>query len=162
MKTLYLVRHAKSSWEYDLDDHQRPLNERGLRDGPRVAAHVASVLPKPDVFMSSDAVRAQTTAGFFASAYGIPKNQIVLEPRMYDFAGDKLLQIIRTCPETVTCLMLFGHNNAMTTLVNVFGDKIIDNLPTAGCAAIRFEVDSWKEIAEGKTFFYCTPKELRQ
>lgn len=160
MKTLYLVRHAKSSWEHDLDDHKRPLNKRGLRDGPKVATRVAAALPKPDLLMSSDALRARTTAVFFANAYGIPENEIILEQRMYDYTGDKLIQVIRTCPDTVNCLMLCGHNNAMTTIVNIFGDKIIDNLSTSGCVAIRFDIDTWKNISAGKTFFYCTPKEL--
>lgn len=160
MKILYLVRHAKSSWEYDLEDHKRPLNKRGLRDGPMVAARVAKTLPKPDLLMSSDAVRAKTTASYFARAYAIPESEIVLENRMYDFVGDKLLQVIRTCPDNVNCLMLFGHNNALTTVVNLLGNKILDNLPTTGCAAIRFEMDNWKKILEGDTFFYCTPKEL--
>ena len=62
MKTLYLVRHAKSSWEFDVIDHQRPLNDRGLRDAPNVARHIAQEMPQPDYFLSSDATRAMTTA----------------------------------------------------------------------------------------------------
>ena len=162
MKTLYLVRHAKSSWEYDLDDHRRPLNDRGLRDAPRVAAVVSRSLNKPDLLMSSDALRAKTTALFFAKAYDIPENELVLEHKLYDFNGDRLLQVIRTCPDTVDCLMIFGHNNAMTTVVNVFGSKLIDNVPTCGCIAIAFDTEHWKDIAEGTTIFTCTPKQLKE
>lgn len=160
MKTLYLVRHAKSSWKHDLDDRYRPLNERGLRDGPRVAQRTVEYLPIPDLIMSSDAVRAKETAFFFAKAYQIPKNEVVLEPKLYDFGGDKVLQVIRTCPDVVDCLMVFGHNNAMTTLVNVFGSKMTDNVATCGVTAIRFDTDQWKTIGEGETIFTCIPKEL--
>ncbi len=160
MKVLYLVRHAKSSWQFDLEDHKRPLNDRGLRDAPRVAQKVVSSLPKPDLVMSSDALRAKTTALFFIKEYGIPENELVLEHKLYDFSGNNLLQVIRTCPDTVDCLMLFGHNNAMTTLVNVYGDRQIDNVPTCGFTAIRFNIDSWKTLDQGEIFFTCIPKEL--
>ena len=160
MKTLYLVRHAKSSWEFDLDDHNRPLNERGLRDAPRVAQKVVENLPKPDLVMSSDAMRAKTTALFFIEAFGIPENELVLEHKLYDFSGNDLLQVIRTCPDTVNCLLLFGHNNAMTTIVNVFGSEQIDNVPTCGFTAIEFDIENWKDLEQGNTIFTCIPKEL--
>jgi len=110
--------------------------------------------------MSSDAMRAKTTAHYFIKAYEIPENELVLEHKLYDFSGNDLLQVIRTCPDTVNCLMLFGHNNAMTTIVNVFGNQLVDNVPTAGFTAIQFDIDSWKNIAEGETIFTCIPKEL--
>lgn len=160
MKTLYLVRHAKSSWKFDVDDHARPLNERGLRDAPLVAKKTAIELIKPDLIMSSDAMRAKTTALFFAQAFEIPEKEVVLEPKLYDFSGNDLLQVIRTCPDTVDRLMIFGHNNAMTTIVNVFGSKLVDNVPTCGLTAIEFDTTHWKEIKTGKTIFTCIPKEL--
>lgn len=160
MKTLYLTRHAKSSWEFDLTDNQRPLNERGLRDAPRVAQVVAEKMPKPDLFMSSDAVRAKTTAFIFAKAYYTPENEVVLEHKLYDFSGQDLVQVIRTCPDTVDRLMVFGHNNAMTNFVNVYGDRSIDNVPTAGFIAIEFDIDHWKNLRQGHTMFTCFPKEL--
>lgn len=160
MKTLYLVRHAKSSWKFDLDDHKRPLNERGLNDAPKVAQKAAEGLSKPDLMMSSDAIRAKTTALFFAKAFNIPENELVLEHKLYDFSGNDVLQVIRTCPDTVDTLMIFGHNNAMTTIVNVFGSKLMDNVPTCGCIAITFAVQNWKDISEGETIFTCIPKEL--
>ncbi len=160
MKTLYLVRHAKSSWKFDVQDHQRPLNERGLRDASRVAEKASQSLPKPDLAMSSDAIRAKTTALFFIKAFGIPENELVLEHKLYDFSGNDVLQVIRTCPDTVDTLMVFGHNNAITTIVNVFGSKLMDNVPTCACIAITFDTDQWKDINEGETIFTCIPKEL--
>lgn len=161
MKTLYLVRHAKSSWEFDVIDHERPLNERGLNDAPLVAAHVAETMPKPDLMISSDAVRAKTTAAFFAKAYNIPSKEIVLIHELYDFAGQQLIEQIRNCDDNVECLMVFGHNNAMTNVVNVYGNKDIDNVPTAGFTAIQFDIDSWKNLKQGKTIATITPKALK-
>jgi len=162
MKTLYLVRHAKSSWEFDLTDHQRPLNDRGLRDAPRVAAYVAEKMKLPDFVMSSDAMRAKTTAFFFAQAFGINENDIVLNQKLYDFGGSQLIQEIRACNDTIDCLMVFGHNNAMTNVVNTYGDRYTDNVPTAGFTAIQFETEHWADINQGKVIFSCTPKELKK
>ena len=161
MKTLYLVRHAKSSWEFDLTDHERPLNDRGLRDAPRVAAHVAAHMEKPDLIISSDAMRAKTTAFFFAKAFSIDENDIVLNHKLYDFNGGQLVQEIRACDASVSCLMVFGHNNAMTSVVNTYGDRYTDNVPTSGFTAICFDTENWADISQGKTIFSCTPKELR-
>jgi phosphohistidine phosphatase len=160
MKTLYLVRHAKSSWEFDVIDHERPLNQRGLRDAPLVAAAVASKMPKPDRLLSSDATRAHATARIFAQAYNIPEDEIILNHSLYDFAGQQLLQVIRSCDNSVDCLMVFGHNNAMTSVVNAYGDKEIDNVPTAGFTAIQFDINSWEDLSQGKTIAHLTPKTL--
>ncbi len=160
MKTLYLVRHAKSSWEFNLTDHERPLNDRGLNDAPRVAAYVASKMPKPDLIMSSDALRAKTTAFAFAKAYNISEDAIVLDYKLYDFEGRDLIRTILDCDDSIDCLMVFGHNNAMTHIVNVYGNKPIDNVPTSGFTAIEFSTEQWASISQGNTIFTCTPKEL--
>ncbi|MFT5890645.1 MAG: phosphohistidine phosphatase [Dokdonia sp.] len=160
MKTLYVVRHAKSSWKFDVIDHERPLNDRGLDNAPRVAAHVAGCMPKPDLVMSSDAMRAKTTAFFFAKAYSIPEKEIILDHTLYDFDGRDLVDVIRSCDDTVNCLMVFGHNNAMTNFVNTYGDKMTDNVPTCGFTAIKFDINHWKDMSQGETIFTSIPKEL--
>ncbi|WP_035337236.1 histidine phosphatase family protein [Dokdonia sp. PRO95] len=160
MKTLYLVRHAKSSWKFDVIDHERPLNEKGLNDAPAMAAHIAAAMPKPDLMMSSDALRAKTTALFFAQAYGIDDKHLVLDYKMYDFAGADLVEVIRNVSDEVDCLMVFGHNNAMTNVVNTYGSKTIDNVSTAAFTAITFDINSWKDLKQGKTIYYKAPKEL--
>lgn len=160
MKTLYLVRHAKSSWKFDVIDHQRPLNERGLSDAPKMAAHIASKMSKPDLLISSDALRAQTTAVFFASAYHIADKEIILNHQLYDFAGQDLVDVIRKTDDTVQTLMVFGHNNAMTNFVNTYGDQVIDNVATAAFTAINFEIDRWADLTTGSTLYHIAPKEL--
>lgn len=160
MKTLYLVRHAKSSWKFDVIDHQRPLNERGLNDAPKMAQHIARQMPKPDLIISSDALRARTTAVFFAKAYHIEDKEIMLNHQLYDFAGSDLVEVIRTTNNEVETLMVFGHNNAMTNFVNTYGDQDIDNVATAAFTAINFEIDSWQDLTTGTTICHKSPKEL--
>jgi len=160
MKTLYLVRHAKSSWKFDVIDHERPLNERGLRDAPVVAAKVAQTMPLPDLIMSSDATRALHTAKIFAKAYGLLENDIVQKHELYDFAGMQVLQEIRNCDNAVDCLMIFGHNNTMTNIVNTYGSEQVDNVPTASFTCIRFDIESWRDLQPGITTTIITPKNL--
>lgn len=161
MKTLYLVRHAKSSWEFDVTDDRRPLNERGLGDAPLMAEHIANKMPKPDHFISSDATRAMTTAVFFLKAYGVNDRELQLDHKLYDFAGTDLVDVIRSTTNNVNILMVFGHNNAMTNFVNTYGDKRIDNVATAAFTAIKFDIDTWEELTEGETIYTKTPKELK-
>ena len=160
MKTLYLVRHAKSSWKFDVIDHERPLNERGLEDGPKMAAHIAATMPKPDLLMSSDALRAKTTAVFFAKAFTIPDTEIILNNKMYDFEGRDLVEVIKSVGDEVDTLMVFGHNNAMTNFVNSYGDLRVDNVATAAFTAITFEIHNWQDLIPGKTIYHKAPKEL--
>lgn len=161
MKTLYLVRHAKSSWEFDLDDHERPLNERGLNDAPLVASHIKEKIQTPDKIMSSDAVRAKTTAMLYLKSLGIDQNQLILDPKLYDFNGQEVEKIVRETANEVDCLMVFGHNNAMTYLVNTWGDKKIDNVATAAFTEIVFEQDSWAKIEDGTTKQHSKPKHFK-
>ncbi|WGK64338.1 SixA phosphatase family protein [Croceiramulus getboli] len=161
MKTLYLVRHAKSSWEYDVIDHQRPLNERGLSDAPLIAAHVAGLIETPDLFMSSDAVRALTTANFYAKAFGVPTEDIRLNHDLYDFDGRQLVREVKKLPNAHDRVMVFGHNHAMTFFVNEFGSKPIGNVPTAAFTAIQFDIDDWENLNKGTTLHHIAPKQLK-
>ena len=160
MKTLYLIRHAKSSWEFDLENHERPLNDRGLADAPKMGAHIREKIAMPQRIVSSDAVRAKTTALLYLKALGIPEDKLELSNKLYDFNGTGLDSFIRSCDDSVDKLMVFGHNNALTYWVNQYGDKAIDNVATAAFTQINFEVKSWKEVDQGKTILYVKPKQL--
>lgn len=161
MKTLYLIRHAKSSWEFDLEDHQRPLNDRGLDDAPKMGAHVREKITIPQRIVSSDAIRAKTTALLYLKALGIPEEQLELSNELYDFNGTGLDNFIRSCDDSIDRLMVFGHNNALTYWVNQYGDKAIDNVSTAAFTQIDFDVSSWKDVDQGKTKLYVKPKQLK-
>jgi phosphohistidine phosphatase len=161
MKTLYLVRHAKSSWEFDLADHERPLNERGLLDAPLVGQNIKDKIKVPDKIISSDAVRAKTTALLFLEALEIDQPVLVLDPKLYDFNGRQVEKIIRGTSDEINCLMIFGHNNAMTSLVNKWGDLEIENVSTAAFTEIVFKQKKWAEIKNGSTQKYITPKQFK-
>ncbi|MBT8309462.1 MAG: phosphoglycerate mutase [Flavobacteriaceae bacterium] len=161
MKTLYLVRHAKSSWEFDVIDHERPLNKRGFKDAKLVSKHLKDKLKLPDLVMSSDAMRAKTTAYIFMKNLGMDEDEVVLNHQLYDFSGRNLTKTISDCDDDVNTLMVFGHNHAMTSFVNAYGDKPTGNVATSGFTHIEFDIDSWKDLKPGKTKISLYPKQLK-
>jgi phosphohistidine phosphatase len=162
MKHLYLVRHAKSSWEHNVTDHERPLNKRGYSDAHLVSKHLKkNGLKLPDAVFSSDAMRAKTTANIFVDNLGLDESIIQLKHELYDFAGQQLIDTIKNCDDSVDVLMVFGHNFAMTNTVNNYGDMFTENVATAGFTHIAFDVNSWKDIAKGKTISSVYPKHLK-
>lgn len=161
MKTLYITRHAKSSWEENLEDHQRPLNSRGKLDIVLVSNYVATNFKKPDIIKTSDANRALTTATQFKNAFGIKDDKFLIDSTMYDFSGELVMRAIESTPNDVKILMIFGHNYGLTHLVNKLGNDFIDNLPTCGFVQIEFDTDSWANLSKGKTKAMVFPKHLR-
>ncbi len=161
MKNLYLVRHAKSSWEYDLSDHERPLNKRGYKDANLVSNHLKASLKLPDLVISSDAIRAKTTATIFVDNLGISKDIFEFDHSLYDFSGQQLIEVIKNCDDTINTLMVFGHNHAMTYFVNTFGNKPIGNVATSGFTHVELDIESWKNLKKGITIQTLFPKELK-
>lgn len=161
MKTLYITRHAKSSWKEDVQDHKRPLNSKGKLDVVLVSNYVSSNFKTPDLIKTSDANRALTTAKQFKSSFQLPDNKFILLNEMYDFSGERVMRAIENTSGDVNILMVFGHNYGLTHLVNKLGDKYIDNLPTCGFVQIDFETDDWSNLSKGKTKAMVFPKHLR-
>ncbi len=144
MKELIIVRHAKSSWkDAGLADRERPLNKRGERDAPEMGARLARRKYRPDLIVSSPAVRALTTARIIAKTLGYPRKDIVVNDRLYGAGIVELLDVIRNTDESVATLMLFGHNPGLTELANHLGLRPIANLPTCGVLHLRFHPDTW-------------------
>lgn len=149
MKTLILVRHAKSSWDHPgLDDHERLLSERGLRDAPRMGRRLADRGLAPDVVLSSTAVRALTTAELMAEAIGVERDRIVADERLYATSAAGLLEVIGELDSSVQTGMVVGHNPEMTSLAQRFTDEI-GHLPTCAVVEFRFDADAWDELDEG-------------
>lgn len=158
MKKLTLVRHAKSSWKLDLPDHLRPLNNRGLQDAFKVSNLLKSSNFKPDFLISSNAVRAQTTANIFIENLEIATDICRFSHELYDFSGSYLTLQIKECSNHINHLIVFGHNDAITNFVNIYGDKYIENVPTCGVVTIVFQINSWEKIGLGETIQYIFPK----
>ncbi|MGV6828078.1 MAG: SixA phosphatase family protein [Flavobacteriales bacterium] len=151
MKTLYMLRHAKSSWKHNVIDHERPLNNRGESDAALLSGIVASSIEKPDLIISSDAKRALTTARYFKQAFNLSENDFITNHQLYDFSGQQVLETIKNLDNLFNRVMIVGHNHAFTSIVNILGNKIIDNLPTCGFVVIKFETNDWSKLPSGKT-----------
>ncbi|MFD2823431.1 SixA phosphatase family protein [Lacinutrix iliipiscaria] len=161
MKNLILIRHAKSSWEHNVIDFLRPLKARGLKDSHLVSKHLILQNIKPDLILSSDAKRAKMTAEIFIDSMSFYDIDFQLHNDLYDFSGSNLLKTIHNCDNKVKSLMIFGHNHAITSFVNTFGSKYIENVPTCGVVFIRFKSEDWKNLIHGETVFTIFPKGLR-
>ena len=161
MKRLILVRHAKSSWKYDVGDHDRPLKTRGENDAELLAKHTASLYDHPDKIICSTAKRARSTSEYFLKYWKLDTTNYSLSRDLYDFSGEDLISVIKSCDDTINSLMIFGHNFAITDFVNTFGTLTIDNVPTCGFVVIDFEIDSWKNLSKGHTSYKLFPREIR-
>lgn len=147
MKHLYLIRHAKSSWQdMSSSDDKRPLNWRGKRDAPHMAKMMTSIVPHVDALVSSHAVRAYKTAKHFAKAYHIPKQAILKEKSLYHASTDDILNNIYTLEKEHKTVFLFGHNPGFTVFANRIPGVNIDNVPTCGIIGVSADIDSWENF----------------
>ncbi|MEM9216069.1 MAG: histidine phosphatase family protein [Cyanobacteria bacterium P01_F01_bin.150] len=161
MKYLFLLRHAKSSWsDSTLADRDRPLNKRGQRDAPKTAKRLASQSIKPDLILSSPALRALTTAQIMATALGFSSSDIRLEEGIYEASTAQLLKIIQELDNSFSRIMLVGHNPGFTNLLNQIDDVRVDNVPTCGLAMLSFDIDNWcaAEISQATLISFDYPK----
>lgn len=162
MKTLYLIRHAKSSWDEEgLADRDRPLNDRGKRDAPKMGKRLAARRARPDLILSSTAVRALTTAEIVAKELGYKRKAIVVDERIYAAELTTLLNIIGALDDAHAVVMIFGHNPELTTVARYFSNEI-DDMPTCAVAEFEFDVAHWREAPTAKpsSVIFETPKKV--
>ncbi len=160
MKNLYLIRHAKSSWENpSLTDFNRPLNERGKRDAPFMGKILSGKNILPDIVYSSSAKRALKTAKIICEKINFPVEKIKMEDTIYEASVTNLLKIVQSTEESNNSVMLFGHNPGLTSLQNKVCEKEIDNIPTCGIVCIEFDC-LWEAINDntGELIFFEYPK----
>lgn len=154
MKHLTLVRHAKSSWNHpELDDFDRPLNERGKHDAPMMAKLLVQKKVLPDLIISSPAKRAIKTARIIAKEIGYPKDKIELNSTIYEANVLALLNVIHGINDKFKYAMLFGHNPGFNDLGYLLTLHDVGNIPTCGILAMEFTISSWKEVAKGNGRF---------
>lgn len=161
MKSIILIRHAKSSWETPLEDTERPLTIQGIKDAHLVALNTFDFIPKKYIMMSSSAKRASETALIFAQNYAYPIESIVFKTELYTFDVNQLERVIKSFNNDIENVILFGHNEAITNFVNKFGNIFIDNVPTSGFVALEIETNNWINSSKGKTLKTLFPKELK-
>ncbi|AMR27796.1 phosphohistidine phosphatase [Hymenobacter psoromatis] len=162
MRTLYLMRHAKSSWSFDeLSDQERPLNDRGRDDAPRMGKALAGRRIVPDLIVSSPAVRAMSTAVLVARELKYSSANIVVEPDIYQADVDTLLAVIRGLPDTAPAVLLTGHNPTLTDVANHLSPSPLSGeMPTAAVICLRFQTEKWVDIVpqNAEFYFYDSPK----
>ena len=164
MRTLTIIRHAKSSWEQEgLHDFERPLNERGRRDAPVMASRLKHAAALPDLLLSSPALRAITTARIFAQALGISPEAIQLQAKIYEASVSTLLQIVRGLDDQYAHIALFGHNPGLSELSRKLAHCDFDELPTCGMVQISLPVEHWRDVSanSGQLLYSSWPKDER-
>jgi len=150
MKTLFLIRHAKSSWDDpSLADHERPLNDRGKRDAPKMGERLAGRGVTADLILSSSAARALTTAQIIAEKIGYDPRGIVADRRIYGAQVSTLLYLIQELDNAHERVMLFGHNPELTELAHRFSSDIVD-LPTCAVVELTFDAGRWADVVARK------------
>jgi len=165
MKTLLVLRHAKSNWDDSAaKDHERPLNARGERDAPRMGQLARDEQLRPELIVSSDAVRARMTACAMADATG---GQLLLDPRLYHAGPTDILAALRSVieqnVENVATVMIVGHNPGLEELIaRLTGER--EDLPTCALAQIALPIDRWSDLdisTRGTLVGLWRPKDLR-
>lgn len=160
MKTLYLFRHAKSDWYQDIEsDFDRPLNKRGFTAAPLMGKKLHERGERPQVVLSSPALRAITTARLVCKENGIPQEHVQQLHQIYNAPIDVLLQVVTQQEGAVKSVMVFGHNPGMSALATYLSGENLQ-FPTCAVACIDFDVLSWKEISgdTGSLRFFDYPK----
>lgn len=161
MKTLILVRHAKSSWDDpSLPDFERPLNERGKKDAPEMAKRLIDKKIEIDAFVSSPAKRAKKTCKAFAKEYKFDEEDIVFKEDLYEADTENFLEVIKDFKNKWDTVALFSHNPGITYFANSLTETKVDNMPTCSVFVVKIYTDKWESIEEaGKEFsFFDFPK----
>lgn len=164
MKKLFIVRHAKSSWDYPhLEDDQRPLLEKGKKRTKLVIDYLLDNNVNVDLIVSSHAVRALETARILAHALQYPMERIEVHKNFYYYDKDGLFNIFFDMPDEVNSIMIVGHNPTLTNFANHFLSRKIDWLPTSGIISLKFDAGKWTDIPTAKSSldFYITPRMMK-
>ena len=160
MKTLYLIRHGKSSWtDNSLADKERPLKERGERNAKMMAKVLRKMGIAPKHIVSSPANRALSTAKIFAKGLDYDEKKIAVNELLYFEGINNIVNVIHRLDDKHDVVFIFGHNPDLTEIANRFSESAIDNVPTSGVVGIEFKADEWKDasFSNGKMVFFDYP-----
>lgn len=165
MKILCLVRHAKSSWDNpELSDFDRPLNDRGKKNAPRMGKRLREKHVTPDVMLSSPAERALTTCKELAKELHFSEEKIKTDKRLYHANEDQILKVVQELKDSPRdseeVVMIFGHNPGLTEFANALLNETIMNIPTCGVVYATLNIEYWKEarFGCGELVFFDFPK----
>ena len=163
MKTLYLIRHAKSFWgDQSIPDVDRPLNNRGKRDAPFMGKVLSDKKIKPDLIIASPAKRTKKTAIAIADKISYPDKNIVYNEELYEASFITILKLIQKIDAKYNSIMIFGHNPGLTLLNNHISNHYIDNIPTCGIVALGLDIE-WQKLDKNVCdfLFFEYPKKYK-
>ncbi len=148
-KTLHIVRHAKSSWDYEnITDSDRPLKLKGIKNSYEMARRMKIRNSLPEFIISSPANRALHTAIIFAKVIELPFSKLTVDSTLYGSDSSAILDLIKKTDNAIHSLMIFGHNPDFTNFANMFaGDNILE-IPSSGVVSIAFNADQWTTISK--------------
>ncbi len=161
MKTLILVRHAKSSWDVPgLSDYERPLNERGKKDAPEMAKRLKDRGVQIDQIVTSPAKRAKRTARYFADAFNIDKDDILNIEDLYGAMPESFARTVASLQDKYNTIAIFSHNPGISDYAASLSNVRVDDMPTCAVFAVQAGVDNWMQFgdAEKKFLFFDYPK----
>ncbi|MBL7727006.1 MAG: histidine phosphatase family protein [Dinghuibacter sp.] len=154
MKTLLVIRHAKSEQGLLLNDFDRPLNDRGKRDAPAMAQRVREHGAHPQLIVSSPAKRARKTAEYFFKEWKLPENSFILKSELYHAQPQVFFDVIASLDDTASDVAIFSHNPGITYFVNMLTQARLDNMPTCAVFAIKANITRWKDFAKAEKEFW--------
>jgi phosphohistidine phosphatase len=155
MKQLLLVRHAKSSWDdSSINDIDRPLNDRGKKDAPKMAERLRDKKVKIDGFYTSPAKRAFTTCKLFAKEYDKKEKNIIQVEELYEPRIESFFNVIRKADNDFDTIALFSHNPGITAFANQLTNVQVDDMPTCSVFAIKADIKKWNEFQEAEKLFW--------
>lgn len=160
MKSILLIRHAKSSWDFNVEDFDRPLNHRGETDAPAMAKRLLKKDVKIDAFVSSPAKRAFSTAVHFANVYDEKKKNIIVVPSLYEAGVNEFFNAIEGLDSDLKHIALFSHNPGITAFANKLTSTFIDDMPTCAVFAVKADIKKWVdfEAVKKEFWFFDYPK----
>ncbi len=161
MKTLFIIRHAKSDQSFFGNDFERPLNDRGKADAPVMAGRLIKRGGKIDALISSPATRAKQTAQHFARALQVPENDIVFVSALYHAPSEVFYEVIAALPQNLDTVAIYAHNPGITHFVNsLYTGTRVDNMPTCAIFGVEADITNWADFAKAKKdyLFFDYPK----
>lgn len=162
MKLLTLIRHAKSDWDNDLYDFDRPLNNRGERDAPLMGEHLAKNLPKPDLIISSPAERAARTAEIIAEKVEYSIDDIDFVDELYLCSVSEYIEVLLDQNPKINHIILVSHNPGTTGFANLLSGKIMEEVPTCSAIHLKLDIYKWSDVEPdtGEVISFFTPKNI--
>jgi phosphohistidine phosphatase len=146
-RKLFIIRHAKSSWDHDgLNDIDRPLAQRGIKNAKEMAERLIKRKTVPDLLLTSPANRALNTALIMSKCWGVGPEHLQIHELLYDARISDIERVISGVPAEIRNLAIYGHNPSFTFYASKFLESPLDNLPTAGVTIVTLESESWDKI----------------